>query len=131
MNPNSHQYYIFYDGECGFCNYWTQWIMKRDRKNQFIYLSLQSEKGQEFLKQRGLETKAFNTLYLWSPNSFYLVRSEAILKIAKLLGGKYAILARLNIFPTFFNDMVYNEIAKRRKKLLNNTCQLPNSNPSK
>lgn len=116
------KYYVFYDGDCGFCNYWVQWILNNDKKDSFRFSALQSEFGQNFLKERGLENKKFNTLYLWKPNSFYLVKSEAVSKIAKLLGGKHAVLAAINIFPRFFSDFIYDKIAKNRQKLSSQKC---------
>lgn len=122
---HAEKYYVFYDGDCGFCNHWVQWILKNDKKDFFLFAALQSEFGQRFLKERNLENKNFNTIYLWKPNSFYLVKSEAILQIAKIIGGKYALLANFKIFPTFFSDIIYNQIAKRRLKLAGKNCLLP------
>ena len=119
------KYYVFYDGDCGFCNYWVQWILKNDKKDQFLFTALQSDFGQKFLKERGLENKNFNTLYLWKPQEFYLLKSQAVTKIAKILGGKYAFLSYLNIFPKMISDKVYDEIAKRRLKLAAQNCLLP------
>ncbi len=92
MTPASsrdkNKYYVFYDGECGFCNYWVQWILQRDSKDQFLFASLQSQFGQQFLWQRGLDRKNLNTIYLWKPESYYLIKSAAVAEIAKILGGK-------------------------------------------
>ena len=79
------KYYVFYDGDCGFCNYWVQWILKNDRKDHFRFAALQSDFGQKFLKERRLESNEFNTIYLWKPNEFYLLKSQAIVKIARIL----------------------------------------------
>ncbi|MBW8361095.1 MAG: DCC1-like thiol-disulfide oxidoreductase family protein [Kaistella sp.] len=119
------KYYIFFDGDCGFCNYWVQWILEKDKKDEFLFSSLQSEFGQNFLKERGLEQKQFNTLYLWRPDSYYLVKSEAVLKIAKILGGTYGFLAKLNIFPRFFSDQIYDVVARNRKQISAGACRLP------
>ncbi|KIA88051.1 thiol-disulfide oxidoreductase DCC family protein [Kaistella jeonii] len=123
---DSTKYYVFYDGDCGFCNYWVQWILKNDVKDQFLFSSLQSDFGQKFLTERGLENKEFSTLYLWKPNSFYLKKSQAALKIARIMGGKFAIIGNLNFFPSFLSDLVYNQIAKNRTKLASQKCFLPN-----
>ncbi len=119
------KYYVFYDGDCGFCNHWVQWILKNDHKDQFRFAALQGNFGQKFLKERGLENKNFNTLYLWKPNEFYLIKSQAVTKIARILGGKYALLSYLNIFPNFFSDKIYDQIAVRRQKLAAQKCFLP------
>ena len=94
------KYYVLYDGDCGFCNHWVHWILKHDHKNQFLFASLQSDFAQKFLKERGLPTNDFDSIILLKPTSFYLKKSEAIVAIAKLLGGKYKFLTYLNIFPT-------------------------------
>ena len=123
---DTSKYYVFYDGDCGFCNFWVQWILKNDLKDQFMFAALQSDFGQEFLKERGLETKQLSTLYLWKPQSFYLKKSEAALKIASILGGKYSFIGYLSFVPKFISDFVYDKISENRKKLATNTCFLPN-----
>jgi len=122
---DTSKYYVFYDGDCGFCNHWVQWILKNDKKDLFRFAALQSEFGQHFLKERGLENKDLNTLYLWKPEEFYLIKSQAITKIAKLLGGRYALLGSLNIFPKIVSDKIYDQIAARRLKLATQNCLLP------
>ncbi|MGC4129385.1 MAG: DCC1-like thiol-disulfide oxidoreductase family protein [Bergeyella sp.] len=128
---DTSKYYVFYDGDCGFCNHWVQWILKNDKKDLFRFSELQSEFGQRFLKERGLENKSFNTLYLWKPNSFYLVKSEAVSKIAKLLGGKYVVLSGLNFLPKILSDKIYDQIAARRMKLASQNCLLPTNEEHK
>ena len=123
---DTSKYYVFYDGDCGFCNFWVQWILKNDLKDQFMFAALQSDFGQEFLKERGLETKQLSTLYLWKPQSFYLKKSEAALKIASILGGKYSFIGYLSFVPKCISDFVYDKISENRKKLATNTCFLPN-----
>ena len=128
---DTSKYYVFYDGDCGFCNHWVQWILKNDRKDIFRFAALQSDFGQNFLNERGLENVDFNTIYLWKPESFYLIKSQAILKIAKLLGGKYLILAKLNILPKSVSDKIYDFIAARRLKLAAQNCLLPTAEERK
>lgn len=112
------KYYVFYDGDCGFCNFWVYWILKNDKKDQFLFASLQSNFGQKFLKDRGLETKTFNTLYLWKPERFYFQKSNAVLKISEIIGGIYSLLVISKIFPRILRDWLYDIFAKNRNKLL-------------
>ncbi len=119
------KYYVFYDGDCGFCNYWLQWILKNDVNDRFLFAPLQGKFGQQFLWQRGLDRKQFNTIYLWKPTSYYLIKSKAIAEIAKILGGKYAVMASLNLLPTFFSDKIYDKVAENRLKLASQKCLLP------
>ena len=123
---DTSKYYVFYDGDCGFCNFWVQWILKNDLKDQFMFAAFHCVFGQGFLKERGLETKQLSTLYLWKPQSFYLKKSEAALKIASILGGKYSFIGYLSFVPKFISDFLYDKVAENRKKLATNTCFLPN-----
>lgn len=122
---------VLFDGECGVCNFWVQWILERDKKDKFMFASLQSDFGQNFLSERGLERKQFNTLYLWKPKQYYLVKSKAVLKIADLLGGIYKIALFFSVFPKFIGDGIYNMISKNRMKLSAQKCFLPDQDQKK
>ncbi|WP_294222367.1 thiol-disulfide oxidoreductase DCC family protein [Chryseobacterium endophyticum] len=116
---------VFFDGDCGVCNFWVQWILERDKKDRFMFASLQSDFGQQFLSDRGLNTKVFNTMYLWKPQQYYLEKSRAVLKIADLLGGIYKLSAIGKIMPKFLSDKVYDKVSENRMKLANQKCYLP------
>ena len=125
MDINSEKYYVFYDGDCGFCNFWVHWILKKDVKDQFLFASLQSELGQSFLQERGLKLKDLDTLYLWKPKEYYLQRSHAVFKIAEKIGGTYTLLSLLRYLPKFLTDFVYDMVAANRKKLASGACEIP------
>lgn len=120
-----NKHIVFFDGDCGVCNFWVQWILERDKKDQFMFASLQSDFGQKFLSERGLNTKVFITMYLWKPGQYYLEKSKAVLKIASLLGGIYKISALGKIIPSFLSDKIYDVVSKNRMKLANQKCYLP------
>lgn len=125
------KFIVFYDGECGFCNYWVQWILERDKKDKFLFSSLQSEFGQKFLNDRNLPNEFFDTLYLWKPESFYLSKYQAILRIASELGGVYSLANIGKILPDFIGNQFYNLVSRNRKKLAENQCFLPSAEQRK
>ncbi len=126
MNSNwQNKHIVFFDGDCGVCNFWVQWILERDKSDQFMFASLQSDFGQKFLSERGLDTKVFNTMYVWKPDQYYLEKSQAILKIANLLGGVYKLSAIGKIIPRFLSDKMYDTVSENRMKLANQKCYLP------
>lgn len=125
MQNWEQKHIVFFDGECGVCNFWVQWILERDKKDQFMFASLQSDFGQKFLSERSLETKVFNTMYLWKPNQYYLIKSKAVLQIANLLGGVYKLSAIVKFIPGFLSDKLYDIVSKNRMKLANQKCYLP------
>lgn len=126
MKCNTNKYYIFYDGDCGFCNHWVQWILKSDKKEFFLFSSLQSEFGQNFLKHEKINVSDFTTIYLWKPNEYYLDKSQAIIKIVQCLGGVKGTLAYvIKIFPKSLLDILYNKISNNRFRISSNFCVLP------
>lgn len=125
------KHYVFYDGECGFCNFWVHWILKKDTKNNFLFASLQSEFGQQFLKDRNRELKDLDTLYLWKPNQYYLQKSQAVFKISEIIGGPYQLLSYLKYLPTAFGDFFYDRVAANRKKLAAGACEIPTAEERK
>ena len=131
MESWENKHIVFFDGDCGVCNFWVQWILERDKKDQFMFASLQSDFGQQFLSERGLETNVFNTMYLWKPGRYYLIKSRAVLEIANLLGGVYKLSFIGKILPASLSDKVYDVISRNRMKLANQKCYLPDQHQKK
>lgn len=96
-----------------------------------MFASLQSEFGQQFLSERGLNTQEFNTMYLWKPGRYYLIKSQAVLAIANILGGIYKLSAVGKILPSFIRDKAYDMISRNRMKLANQKCYLPDQHQKK
>ena len=109
------QYIILFDGVCNFCNFWINFIIKRDRQNKFLFAPLQSEKGQEYLKIFNLDHEKFTSFILISGSDYYQ-KSEAALVIAKNLPFPSKLLYILKIFPKSLLDKIYSFIAKNRYK---------------
>lgn len=106
---------IFFDGVCNLCNSSVQFVIKRDRKKKFMFASLQGKKGQEVLKQFGLQANDLNSFILVDGDKAY-TRSTGVLKVLKELGGGWKLLYGFIIVPPFIRDTVYKWIAKNRYK---------------
>lgn len=118
-------YILLFDGECGFCNFWVNWVMKKDRKGTFKFASLQGNFGQNFLSEKKLSQKKFNTLYLIQPNGEVYEKSNAVIKICSLLGSWYKLAVLFKVLPKFIRDKFYDLIAYNRSKLKVGSCSLP------
>lgn len=126
-----HKNIVFFDGDCGVCNFWVQWILERDKDDKFLFSSLQSDFGQSFLSERGLETTQFNTLYLLKEDGTYLMKSAAVLEIADLLGGGYSLLKIGTVFPRVLRDKMYDMVSRNRMKISAQKCFLPDPHQKK
>lgn len=117
---------VFYDGECGLCNRTVNFIIKHDRGRAFHFLSLQSSKGEEFLRTQGVEEILLDTLYVTHEGAVY-DRSDAVIQIFKRLKGHGLCLFSflLGVFPKRVRDWWYDLIAHYRYHLFkSSSCPL-------
>ncbi|WP_312423189.1 DCC1-like thiol-disulfide oxidoreductase family protein [Epilithonimonas sp.] len=121
---NNYNNVVLYDGDCGFCNFWVQWILNNDSHDRFKFASLQSEYGQNFLKNQELPTDTFDTLYFIKDGMYYK-KMYAVIKIGETLGGVYYGLFSLKVLPKFILNKMYDTVADNRKKLAGESCLLP------
>lgn len=121
-----HQKVVLFDGVCNLCSSSVQFILKRDRKNQFLFGSLQGEYGQSVLRKYQLPLNEFNSFMLIEDNKLY-TKSTGALRMLKHLGGGWSLLYVFIIVPKFIRDAVYNWIARNRYKWFGkkNECWLP------
>lgn len=125
------RYTVLFDGSCGFCHFWVEWILKRDRRQIFNFASLQGHFGQAFLKEQGLDSEDLDTLYLVGLEGEHWGKSDAVLRIFRLLGGVYSLALVGNILPKFIRDRLYEAVAANRKKLMGTNCYVPTSEERK
>ena len=107
---------LLFDGFCNLCSRLTNFIIKRDKKAKFFFVSLQSAKGQLLLKKFGLPTDDFDSV-VYIRGDKYFLKSSAILHILKELGGFWKLLFVFIIIPNFIRDLIYKIIAKTRFKI--------------
>ncbi len=128
MIKQSEQEYkiILFDGICNFCNYWVNFILARDKKDQFRFATLQSQKGQEILLKLNLPQNNFDSLIFISGNEFKK-KSLAVFEIAKTLGGSVRLINFFRFLPPTFTDFIYDLIAENRYKIFGkrNHCRIP------
>jgi predicted DCC family thiol-disulfide oxidoreductase YuxK len=105
---------LLFDGVCNLCTRSVTWILERDRHARIHFASLQSDAAKRELQRRGVAPEQL-------PDSLILLdaegvhdRSEAALRVARLLGFPYALLAAGRILPRPVRDAVYRYIAARR-----------------
>ncbi len=124
--PSSASKIVLFDGVCNLCSGSVQFILKRDKKNQFQFGSLQGSYGQEVLKKFDLPTDQFNSFMLLEGETLY-TQSTGALRMLKHLGGAWSLLYAFIIVPKPIRDGVYHIIAKNRYKWFGKkeACWLP------
>lgn len=118
---------ILFDGVCNLCDSTVQYIIKRDKKDIFRFVPIQSELGQKILKHLGISERNIDSIVFYEPGKAYYYKSHAALKIAKNLGGLYAYAIIFKLIPSFLRDLIYDYVAKNRYKWYGKkeSCMIP------
>lgn len=117
---------ILFDGVCNLCNNSIQFIIKRDKKQRFLFASLQSDAAHDILLQFQLKNSDFNSIIFIEDGKIYQ-KSTAILKISRYLSGLWMLNYGFIIIPKFIRDAIYTVIANNRYNWFGkkNECMIP------
>ena len=117
---------ILFDGVCNLCNGAINFVIDKDKNNNFHFASLQSEFGQALLAHFGRDTADFDSMIVYE-NGKIRTKSTAALRIAAGLSGGWKFFSVFKIVPTFIRNAVYNLIARNRYKWFGqkNECRIP------
>jgi len=107
---------IFFDGICNLCNTSVNYIIKHDKKDVFRFAALQSEIGQQIVKEFNIDILKIDSILLYSEKNGICYKSTVALKIAKHLGFPLNMLVVFFIVPPCIRNWVYDYIAKNRYK---------------
>ena len=104
------------------------YVIKRDKKNKFLFAPLQSEIGKRILDQFNVDTRKTDSILLYNPETNALnYKSSAALLVAKHLNFPSNLMAVFFIVPAFIRNWVYDLIAKNRYKWYGKkeSCMIP------
>ena len=124
--PNDKQIILF-DGVCNLCDSAVQMIIKHDTKDVFRFVALQSDLGQKIIQHLGINAQKTDSIILYQQGFAYHYKSEAVLEIAKNLGGIFYFATLFSILPTSVNNYIYEYVAKNRYKWFGkkDACLIP------
>ena len=115
---------IFFDGVCGLCNGFVDFMLKVDKDKLFYFSPLQSEYAKTHLPEN--YTQILDSI-VYLDNGALLTKSDAVLKILGEMGGIWKISAIGKVFPRFFSHFVYDLVATNRYKIFGKkeNCRIP------
>lgn len=121
MNKN---HIIFYDGDCGFCNFIVGFILKNEKEPIFHFSALQSEYAQSILTATFKTEIDYSTFYYLTDGKLYK-KSNGFFVLLQHLKYPIRLLRIFRFIPSGIADKIYDFIAERRKKILGERCYLP------
>ena len=113
----SKQAILFYDGDCPLCNRVVTFILNHEKDSKILFSALDTATANEFLGKHPLYKREEDTVYFFDGNQLYR-KSTAVLKLLPFLKG-YLFVLRLGwLFPKGLRDKMYDEVAKRRHRIV-------------
>jgi predicted DCC family thiol-disulfide oxidoreductase YuxK len=117
---------VFFDGVCTLCNRGVNFLIKHDKKGVLKFASLQSEYAQNVVPKALLNRDNLDTIIVYTNGKFYN-RSNAVLKLCKVLGGGFYVVLIGYLIPRFIRDGLYRFIANNRYRWFGrqSQCRVP------
>lgn len=113
---------LFFDGVCGLCNRFVDFLVRHDRSRALRYAPLQGETAATVPDMpRGIDSVVV------IHDGQLLVRSDAAITALAALGGAWRLSLGLRLIPRPLRDAVYDFIARNRYAWCgrHDVCQLP------
>jgi predicted DCC family thiol-disulfide oxidoreductase YuxK len=119
---------VLFDGVCRLCNGSVNFILRRDRKGRIKMAPLQSDYGRQVMASHELKPDPMDSMMLLEGEQL-TVKSAAVIRISKYLGGAWPVCMALLIVPRFIRDFIYDIVAKNRYRWFGkyDTCRLPDA----
>ena len=102
---------VLYDGVCGLCDHFIQFLLRIDRHDRLRFAALQSATGMEILRQHGRSADALSTVIVVPDHDPtvtaqpMLDRSDAALLAISAAGGVYGLVRAARVIPRFARDV--------------------------
>ena len=125
IQPQATRPILFFDGFCGLCNHFINFLFYIDQNRLFDVAALQGETAKQLLKQEF--TSNLKTLVVYHRGQVK-IKSEAVAFVLLKIGGFWKILGFIiSILPNRFCDRVYDLIASNRYSYFGKrpTCRMP------
>jgi predicted DCC family thiol-disulfide oxidoreductase YuxK len=115
---------VLFDGVCNLCNGVVQFVIARDSHAKFKFASQQSQAGLELMRTHHLPEM---TSVVLIRDGQALLKSDAVLEIARLLPAPWSWAVLFRILPRALRDLVYDLVARSRYSIFGrrNACWLP------
>lgn len=104
---------VLIDGTCALCNGTAAWLSRRNGDGALVFAANQGVVARIIGEPPGGDQ---GTIVVWD-GSRRLVRSDAVLRLLRTLGGGWRMLAWLaGLCPRSWRDFAYGRVARRRHR---------------
>ncbi len=116
---------LLYDGHCALCNGWVSILLKVDARGTLRFAPLSGVTAQA-ARNAHPELQGIDSL-IFLEGSQATVRSTAVLRIARYLGGPWLVFLAGYLIPREIRDSLYDVVAYWRTRAFGRyaTCPVP------
>ena len=113
---------VLFDGECGLCNGFVDFLLSHDRARRLRFGALQGATGSQW----AAAVQGVDSVIVVDGGRVYL-RSTGALVALTCLGGAWRAAAILRLVPPFLRDAVYTIVARNRYRWFGTraSCRMP------
>lgn len=108
-----------------------QFVLRRDRRDRFVFAPLQSRIAADLLARHGRDARTLDTFCIVRDRGLraesVAVKGRAALLVLRTIGGAWAMTAAFGVLPTPVLDFVYDRVARNRVRIFGKTqsCLVP------
>ena len=116
---------VFFDGVCGGCNRFVDFIMAADRRGEMLFSPAQGETAGKLGLFPGEDPEDWAIAYV--DESGIHEGADAVFAIFRRLGGLWRLAALFGYLPGFVNEFFYRAVARRRYRVFGRRaeCRVP------
>jgi len=108
---------VLFDGVCGFCDRAVRLLLRADRRGRLHFAPLQGETAEALRRRHPEIPEELETLvYVESGpgGERVFLRSEALFRLCRALGGRFRPVAWLGVLPRALTDLAYAAFVRVR-----------------
>ncbi len=121
-----HMNVVLFDGHCGLCNGWVDYLLRHDRRGVWQFAPLQSAFGVQLLKSVDLPATYTDSVVVVRGGWIYTHSNAVVVALAEL-EGPWRLVSLLLLLPSSIRDIVYTAVARLRYRIFGRVevCRIP------
>ncbi len=118
---------LFFDGDCAVCSKSVRQVLRFDKHKRVFFAPLQGKLAADMGFACHASEGDGTMVLLRESDSKVFIRSDAMIELARVLGGGWRVFTLARIIPKPVRDMAYRWVADHRYRFMgkSDACSLP------
>jgi len=108
---------IIFDNDCKLCQHAVKFLKTKENSSVFSFIPSSDSASDNLLDASHIPKETADKSIILIENNKVYTKSTAVIKALQRRGGIWRVSSILLIIPTFFRDLIYDFVAKNRKRL--------------